>query len=77
MKIYVLDASALFAYLQKKPGAVKISEILKEALRGRAEVLMSAVNYGEVYGSILRGHSAEHAVTTMRAVGPLDSSTRL
>jgi predicted nucleic acid-binding protein len=71
VKTYVLDASALFAFLQKKPGALKVSEILKEAMRGRAQILMSAVNYGEVYGSILRGHGQAQAVITMRAVGPL------
>ncbi len=71
MKTYVLDASALFAFLQKKSGALKVSEILKEAMHGRAQVLMSAVNYGEVYGSILRGHGGDRAVAIMRAVGPL------
>lgn len=48
MKTYVFDASALFAYLQKTAGASKVNELLKEAVRGSARVLMSAVNYGEV-----------------------------
>jgi len=71
MKKYVLDASALFAFLQKKPGAYKVNELLKEAMHGRAEILMSAVNYGEVYGKILREHGPEQALTAMHAVGPL------
>ena len=53
MRTYVLDASALLAFLQKTPGAYRVNEILKEALRKHAKVLMSAVNYGEVYGKIL------------------------
>ena len=71
MKTYVLDASALFAFLQKKPAAHKVNELLKEAMRGRADILMSAVNYGEVYGGILREHGPDRAAATMTAVHPL------
>lgn len=71
MKTYVLDASALFAYLRSKPGALQVNKIVKEAVRGRAKVLMSAVNYGEVYGLILRANGQEQALRAMRAVRPL------
>lgn len=71
MKTYVFDASALFTFLQKKPGALRVSHILKDAMRGNARILMSAVNYGEVYGRILRDHGLDQALATMRAVGPL------
>jgi len=71
VKTYVLDASAVFAFLQKKPNANKVNELLKEAMRGRADVLMSAVNYGEVYGGILREHGPDRAIATMNAVHPL------
>jgi predicted nucleic acid-binding protein len=71
MKTYVLDASALFAFLRDKPGASKVDELLREAMRGRAKVLMSAVNYGEVYGLILREYGPEQAVTAVHAVSPL------
>jgi predicted nucleic acid-binding protein len=71
MKTYVFDASALFAFLQKKPGASKVNELLKEAMRGRAAIFMSAVNYGEVYAGILREHGPERARGTMSAVHPL------
>jgi predicted nucleic acid-binding protein len=40
-------------------------------MRGNARILMSAVNYGEVYGRVLRDHGLDQALTTMRAVGPL------
>jgi predicted nucleic acid-binding protein len=81
MKTYVFDASALFAFLRGRPGAPKVNEILKEATRGRARVLMSAVNYGEVYGKILRDTGPEQALTAVHAVTPLpievlDASTR-
>lgn len=71
MKTYVFDASALFAFLQRKPAANKVNELLKEAMRGRADILMSAVNYGEVYGGILREHGPDRALATMSAVHPL------
>lgn len=71
MKTYVLDASALLAFLRDKPGASKVDELLKESIRGRAGVLMSAVNFGEVYGSVLRHFGPEQALTTVQAVGPL------
>ena len=71
MKTYVFDASAVFCFLQKKPAANKVNELLKEAMRGRAEILMSAVNYGEVYGGILREYGPERAAATMNAVHPL------
>jgi len=71
MKTYVLDASSLFAFLRDQPGASKVDELLREAMRGRAKVLMSAVNYGEVYGLILREHGQEQALTAVHAVSPL------
>ena len=71
MKTYVLDASALFAFLRDTPGAAKVDELLREARRERARVLMSAVNYGEVYGKILRDLGLELALTTAQAVNPL------
>ena len=71
MKTYVLDASALFAFLRDKPGASKVDEILKEAIQGRAKVLMSAVNFGEVYCTILRESGPEQAATAIHAVRQL------
>jgi predicted nucleic acid-binding protein len=71
MKTYVFDASALFAFLRDRPGASKVEELLTEARRGRAKVLMSAVNYGEVYGRILRDFGPEQALSAVHAVSPL------
>ena len=71
MKTYALDASALFVFLLDKPGAHKVNELLKEAVQERAELLMSAVNYGEVYGLIFRTHGTDRATATMNAVQPL------
>ena len=71
MRPHVFDASALFAYLQKTAGASKVNELLKEAVRGSARVLMSAVNYGEVYGRILRNYGPDQAHMSTQALSPL------
>ena len=71
MMTYVLDASALWAFLQDKPAAAKVSDLLTEAMRGRAEILMSAVNFGEVYGVVLREQGVDRARATVSAVHPL------
>jgi predicted nucleic acid-binding protein len=71
VKTYVFDASALFGFVQEKAAANKVNELLKEALRGHADILMSAVNYGEVYGVILREHGLDRALATMSAVQAL------
>jgi predicted nucleic acid-binding protein len=71
MKAYVFDASALFTFLQDQPSAKKVNDLLKDAMRGHAEIWMSAVNYGEVYGRILREHGSNRAVAAMNAISPL------
>jgi predicted nucleic acid-binding protein len=71
LKTFVFDAGALFAFLQSKPGAPKVGELLKRALRGDAKVLISAVNLGEVYGRILRDYGPDDALASMQAVKPL------
>lgn len=71
MKTYVLDASALLAFLEKKPGALKVNECLKEGLRARAQIFMSVVNYGEVYGTLLREHGSDQARAALTAIYPL------
>ena len=71
MKTYVFDASALLAFLQGKSAAARVGALLKESVQGRAEILMSAVNFGEVYSIVLREHGPDAAQTAMSAVRPL------
>lgn len=71
MKTYVFDASALFAYVQKKPSANKVNQLLKSSLDRSAEILMSALNFGEVYGVVLREHGRERALTVISALQSL------
>jgi len=71
VKTYVFDAAALFAFLENTSAAAKVSELIKEANHRRAEILMSAVNYGEAYGSILRVRGLDRARAIMSAVRAL------
>jgi predicted nucleic acid-binding protein len=71
LRTYVLDANALLTLIENKPATAKVSALMKEALRGHCRILMSSVNYGEVYGLILRRHGMNQAIDTMTAIGPL------
>ncbi|GEA14249.1 MAG: hypothetical protein PWR22_1747 [Moorella sp. (in: firmicutes)] len=48
MKKYVFDSYAVLAYLQNEPGADQVEAIIEEAQNEAAQILMSAVNLGEV-----------------------------
>lgn len=71
MRTYVLDASALIAFLEDKAGAQKIEAMLIEARRAHARIFMSSLNYGEVYSKLLRDQSQEQARRTISGVSPL------
>lgn len=50
----VLDAHALMAFLEKEPGYAKIGQYFAAAMDKDDPLLMTTVNYGEVYYIILR-----------------------
>ena len=56
---YVFDSYSIFSYIEGEKGALKVSEIIKQALVDKAEVYMSVINWGEVYYIVLReqGHN--------------------
>jgi len=74
VRTYAFDASALFIYVLKKVSAEKVAQLLKEANNSRANILMSAVNYGEFYGTVLRQYSADRAIPIMSAARALPIS---
>ncbi len=50
MRRYVLDANALIGFFEGRSGASeKVQRLLSDALRQDAPLLMSAVNWGEVF----------------------------
>lgn len=52
MKRVVLDSSALLTLFHNRPGAAKVDELLRLAIDGKRELLMSVVNWGEIYYSV-------------------------
>jgi len=48
-KTYVLDANATLDFLNAGPGAHRVREILRESSRQDVSLLMSVVNWGEVF----------------------------
>ncbi len=71
MRTYVLDANVLLAFLEGKSSAPKIRTLIDEAKRERAVLFMSAINYGEVYGVLLRLYGRDKARATMSALHPV------
>ena len=63
MVTMVLDAHALMVLFNDEPGADEVERILLKAESGSPKLLMSVVNWGEIYYSILRGASQEMAET--------------
>jgi predicted nucleic acid-binding protein len=48
-KTYVLDANAALTFLEDGAGAERVGRLLKEALRDDLPLLMSVLNWGEVF----------------------------
>ena len=63
MATMVLDAHALMVLFNDEPGAEEVEGILLKTESGSPKLLMSVVNWGEIYYSILRGASQEMAET--------------
>ena len=61
MKLHVLDASAVMAYFLGEKGADAIAELVVKAGEAGRPLLMSAVNWGEVYYGIWRKFGRETA----------------
>ena len=50
----VLDSYALLAFFEREKGADRVEELLREALKTGRPLLMSVVNWGEVYYIVFR-----------------------
>ncbi|MBI5286111.1 MAG: type II toxin-antitoxin system VapC family toxin [Deltaproteobacteria bacterium] len=61
MKGFILDSYALIAYFESEPGAEKVERILEQAEKGKVTIVMSVINWGEVYYSIYRSKGEEEA----------------
>lgn len=64
----VLDAYALMVYLEKEPGYEKVRDMFTMASEKDKELLMTTVNWGEVYYMILREHDINKAEEIARLI---------
>ena len=53
---YVLDASSLLRFLDDEAGAARVEDLLNQARTGKTEILLSAVNWGEIVYVMARAH---------------------
>ena len=65
----VLDSWALLAYLEDEPAADAVDRLLTDATASGDELLMTIVNWGEIYYAIMRAASQQDAE---RITGELD-----
>ncbi|GAB4573655.1 MAG: PIN domain-containing protein [Anaerolineales bacterium] len=61
MAVKVLDSYALMAFFEDEPGADFVRELIRKAVEGDTNLLMTAVNLGEVWYAIARNNSPEVA----------------
>ncbi len=67
-KIFVLDACALVALLNREDGAEKVVAAYKKAESGEAQIIMNRVNLLEVYYGFYRDKGEEYADKVMNSV---------
>lgn len=67
----VIDAHALMVFLEREQGFEKIESIFVHAVEKDSNVLMSAVNFGEVYYIILRECGREKSEEIIRIIKTL------
>lgn len=85
MKRVVLDASALMTFFEDRAGAQIVEELVARAIEGKVQLMMSVINWGEVYYSTwrMRGEAVAKAVVGRIAELPMEmvvpdlTSTRL
>jgi predicted nucleic acid-binding protein len=63
-KTYVLDANALLEFLANGPGAERVERLIRDA-RSATPLLVSAVNWGEVFYVSWQRHGQESAKQTL------------
>jgi predicted nucleic acid-binding protein len=68
---YVLDASALMAFFEDRAGGEKVEELLSKAAEAKRPLLMSVINWGEVYYAIWRAHGEKVANTKLQEAAQL------
>lgn len=82
IKLYVLDTSAVFTYLEDEAGADRVEALLEQADRGDAEVLLSFMTVAEVFYITLQEGSEKKALQRLSllkalSVGIIESNEKI
>ncbi len=68
MMTQVLDSHAVFVYLEKEPGYEKVSAILARSAETGRDLLMTTVNWGEIYYITRREKGEETAEEVIKVL---------
>jgi ribonuclease VapC len=71
MATKILDSWALMALFNEESVADEVEKLLSLAAADRYRLLMSVVNWGEIYYSVMRGASAEMAERKVREIAAM------
>jgi ribonuclease VapC len=71
MATKVLDSWALIAFLEDEPAAEAVEKLLAQAAAEKHRLLLSVVNWGEIYYNTMREVSQEAAEQQARAIATL------
>ena len=71
MATKILDSWALMALFNNEPAADAVEKILEQASAEQHKLLMSVVNWGEIYYSVMRGASPEMAEQKVREIAAM------
>ncbi len=71
MRTHMLDASALMAFFEDRPGAEKVEEFLAKVAETKHPLLMSVVNWGEVYYSVWRARGEKEVREKLKEIAQL------
>ena len=73
-KAFVMDASAIIAFLADEEGAALVDDILHKAKKDNSLIYMNKLNLLEVYYGIYRADGEEKAQETMATISKLPIS---
>lgn len=68
MKKYVLDANALFDLVEAGPGFQKVEHLFQTAIRQDSSILISVLNWGEVFYLLWQQRGEETARRTIASL---------
>ena len=71
MATKLLDSWALIAFFEDEPAAETVEKILEQAVADRHKLLISVVNWGEVYYNVMRKVSQEAAEQKIKEIAAM------